>query len=133
MRIHIKREREFKKGNFPSVKSVKLKLSIAADLSQEEMDLTKKYDDPPIGTLEIARMYEGTDEQKEAIILKPKQIMKVSSSHLSNFKLDAWVDDGLNDLGNLQELEKAVCRALEQELGYLKSLDAWEGEEVTEV
>ena len=50
-------------------------------------------------------------------------------SDLSKFSLFAQVDDGFHFFGNMEEVEKAVIGALNYALDYLKSLEAWEGEE----
>ena len=124
MEIRIKKEKEFTKGLL-SGKNVKLKLSIGVVLSEEEMTLVKKYHDPFIRIIsDIQPRYDGTEESFKTVEIGP------IVSDLSKFSLFAHVDDGFHFFGNMQEVEKAVIGALNYALDYLKSLEAWEGEEV---
>lgn len=124
MEIRIKRDKEFKKGLLGSY--FQLKLSINAVLSEDEMSLIEKYENPLVGESDIQRRFDGTEEQYKVVKTS------ISTNRLSKFSLVAWVD-GLSYLGNIQDLETAVCGALAYKMEYLRSFDAWEGEEVITV
>lgn len=123
MQIHIKREQEFKKGGLLSGKNIKLILEVDVALTEEDRRLIEKYYDPTVSTLiEIKKYYDGTDEIYRQVKVDSEE------SNLSKFHLMAHVDDGHSYLGNIQEFEKAVVRALVKNLDYLASLDQWKGE-----
>lgn len=128
MEIHIERGQEFKKGGFLSGKNVKLTIHVTLALSSEEKQLIERYYEPSISTLaarggrEYVRIYyDGTDDSFKA--MKVDQV----ESKLGEFSLTAHVDDGRKYLGNIQEFEKAVVRALVRNVDYLKGLSGWEG------
>jgi hypothetical protein len=123
MEIRVKRGQEFKKGRFLSGKNVRLTLEVAVASSEEDNRLIEKYYDPSISSfLEIRRYYDGTEEAYKQVKVDREE------SSLSKFHLIAHVDDGHRYLGNIQGFEKAMVRALNDKLSYLKALESWEGE-----
>jgi hypothetical protein len=129
MEIYIKRGQEFKKGGFLSGKNVKLAIEVTLALSAEEKQLIEKYYEPSISPIAahggreyIRTYYDGTDESFKVV-----KVDRAESS-LNKFSLTAHVDDGRSYLGNIQEFEKAVVRALVRSIDYLKGLKDWEGE-----
>lgn len=130
MQIQVKRTREARKGLL-SGRSWKLSSSIRVTLSEQEKALVQKYYDPSLGASAVKAPghirfhYDGTDESYKEV--KTDQ----AGSSLSNFALVASVK-GHEYMGSLQKFEDATIRALEQALGDLRDLDAWESVQVLE-
>lgn len=129
MEISVRRAKEIKKGGFLSGKgrNIRLTLEIGVALSEEEKALVQKYHDPSISIpADIPRYFES----KEAFnIVRDVK----GETRISKFHVTARVDNGLAYLENLQTLEKAITTELTNKMNYLKSLDAWEGEDIVSV
>ena len=129
MEISVKKGQESKKVGFLPGKNIKLTLEFDVALSEQDKRLIEKYYAPLISTLcvsdgrqYIRAYYDGTD--------KAFKVVKVDSEegNLRKFHLIAHVDDGHAYLGNLQEFEKAVVRALVKNLEHLEAIEQWQGE-----
>ena len=127
MEITIKKSKTFKKGGFLSGKNVILTLEISVSLSEKEKALVEKYYDPGVFSFTDLKGYFKSEEAFKVVKITTEQ------SDLSKYNIIARVDDGFRLLGNIQTLREAVIAKLSEKLDYLKSLDAWEGEEVITV
>jgi hypothetical protein len=125
MDITVRRAKEFTKGLLGG-KGVKLSLEVVATLSEEENALIERYHDPFISVLDL-KGYFKSEESFNLVKVNPR------GANLSRFRLVAHVDNGLEYLGNIDTLEKAIVTELTDKLSYLKSLDKWEGEETITV
>lgn len=124
MEVQCVREKEFKKGGLLTGSDVTLRLSIAVLLSEDEKSLVEKYNYDPLLLSEIPSWYDGTEEAYKSVKIESCE------STLSKFRLVATAHPARLYLGNLQKFEKAALAALNYAIDYLKSIDAWEGEEV---
>jgi hypothetical protein len=85
-------------------------------LSPEEQALVRKYYDPDID------VYLDTGPVK----------VKKKETRLSNLEHTASVDS-IWELAHLNAYEQVVIKLAERQLGVLKSLDSWEGEEIIDL
>lgn len=127
MDIKVRRGQEPKKGGFMSGSNTKLTLEVTVVLSDEEKALIEKYYNPSFeGKLDYVKYYEGTGEGYEELKVDR------NDGSLTDFHLDAHIDNGHGQLGNMQEFENAVIRALSSEIEGLKALAGWKGESTIE-
>ncbi|MFC1565269.1 hypothetical protein ACFL6G_10055, partial [candidate division KSB1 bacterium] len=132
MEIVINRSQKFiKKGIIGGEQTLQLNLEISAILSDDEFELMDKYYEPE-AVIYNYLCGDDDDDDKEENIQKRRELIDESKSSffLSEFRIFAVTRNGYKDIYLLQEIIDAAEKGLKKEIGKLRKLNSWQGEQI---
>ncbi|MFC1492802.1 hypothetical protein ACFL6O_02495 [candidate division KSB1 bacterium] len=127
-----KSQKIFKKGILGGEKKLRLNLEIEAVLTDDEYELLEKYYEPEVI---IYKYLDEDDDEAEETIEMIKGLIDDSrtSFFMSDFRISAESDDGVQDMPLLEKIIDAAGSGLNKELKKLRKLDSWKGEELKNI